>query len=128
MRLGIKGKQVLGVTTIVGVVVVVLSLIHLARLAQVKLDESKARAELLANAVFHRAYAVVGEGADPYVALHGDSGLRSILESSLYSNNVTFAAIVDARGLAVVHTDPAIEGRRLPASDDINALVSRSAF
>ena len=34
MRLGIKGKQVLGVTSIVGVVVVVLSLLHLARLAQ----------------------------------------------------------------------------------------------
>ena len=31
MRLGIKGKQVLGVTTIVGAVVVVLSLLHLAR-------------------------------------------------------------------------------------------------
>ena len=34
MRLGIKGKQVLGVTSIVGAVVVVLSVLHLARLAQ----------------------------------------------------------------------------------------------
>ena len=47
MRLGIKGKQVLGVTTIVGAVVVVLSLMHLADLARVSLDESRARAELL---------------------------------------------------------------------------------
>ncbi len=37
MRLGIKGKQVLGVTTIVGAMVVVLSLMHLAQLAQVNL-------------------------------------------------------------------------------------------
>src|SRR5439155_23231604 len=122
MRLGIKGKQVLGVTTIVGVVVVVLSVIHLARLAQVKLDESKARAELLANAVFHRAYAVVGERTDPYVALHSDAGLRSILESSLYSPSVTFAAIVDAQGVAVAHTDPALEGNHLPRADDVSAL------
>ncbi|HEY7170058.1 MAG TPA: ATP-binding protein [Vicinamibacterales bacterium] len=128
MRLGIKGKQVLGVTLIVGVVVVVLSVIHLARLAQVKLDESKARAELVANAVFHRAYAVVGERTDPYVALHSDSGLRSILESSLYSPNVTFAAIVDAQGVAVAHTDPALEGNHLPRADDITALAARSAF
>jgi len=128
MRLGIKGKQVLGVTTIVGVVVVVLSVIHLARLAQVKLDESKARAELLANAVFHRAYAVVGERIDPYVALHSDSGLRSILESSLYSPNVTFAAIVDAQGVAVAHTDPALEGNHLPRADDISALAARSSL
>ena len=34
MRLGIKAKQVLGVTSIVGVVVVALSLMHLAALAR----------------------------------------------------------------------------------------------
>jgi hypothetical protein len=51
MRLGIKGKQVLGVTSIVVVVVVVLSVLNLARLASVSLDESSARAELLANAL-----------------------------------------------------------------------------
>src|SRR5262245_61604193 len=92
MRLGIKGKQVLGVTSIVGVVVVVLSVLHLSQLARVGLDESRARAELLANAVFHRAREVVNVGADPYQALRRDPGLRSILESSLYSENVTFAA------------------------------------
>ena len=80
MHLGIKGKQVLGVTSIVGAVVVVLSLLHLARLARVSLEESRARAELVANAIFHRARAVVGEGTDPYTALRGDPGLRSILE------------------------------------------------
>ena len=53
MRLGIKGKQVLGVTLIVGAVVVVLSLLHLSRLAAVGLEESHARAELVANAVRH---------------------------------------------------------------------------
>ena len=98
MRLGIKGKQVLGVTSIVGAVVVVLSLMHLAQLARVSLDESRARAELLANAIFHRAREVVASTAPiRYEALRADPGLRSILESSLYSKNVTFAAIVDVQ-------------------------------
>src|SRR4029453_3326391 len=105
MRLGIKAKQVLGVTTIVGAIVVVLSVMHLASLAKGRLDESSARAELLSNAIFQRAHAVVSAGADPYVALREDSGLRSILESSLYSNNVTFAAIVDTHGLVIAHAD-----------------------
>ena len=130
MRLGIKGKQVLGVTSIVGVVVVVLSVLHLARLASVGLEESRARAELLANAIYQRARAVVSAGGDPYAALGRDPGLRSILESSAYSKNVTFAAIVDVRGIAVAHADPAREGGALPSvpdGDAIAALLGRSA-
>src|SRR3972149_2212400 len=118
MRLGIKGKQVLGVTSIVGAVVVLLSLLYLAGLARVSLEESRARAELVANAIFHRAREVVTADADPFPAsraLHADPGLRSILESSLYSKNVTFAAIVDVKGIAVAHADPAREGEVLPA-------------
>src|SRR6478672_675914 len=126
MRLGIKGKQVLGVTIIVGAVVIVLSLMHLARLARVSLDESRARAELLANAVYHRARELVTDATtDPYQALHADPGLRSILESSLYDNNVTFAAIVDAQGLAVVHADPSQEGHAVPVAADLGELVTR---
>lgn len=129
MRLGIKGKQVLGVTTIVGVVVVVLSLMHLARLAQVSLDESRARAELLANAVYHRARLVVGDTADDsFVRLRADEGLRSILEASLYDNNVTFAAIVDAQGRVVAHADPSQEGRAVPAAADLGELLTKSSF
>ena len=125
MRLGIKGKQVVGVTSIVGAVVVVLSLMSLARLAQVSLEESRSRAELLASAIFHRAREVVGAGADPYQAIRADPGLRSILESSLYSKAVTLAAIVDVNGVTVAHADPSFEGRTLPPGGDLSALVSR---
>src|SRR5579862_9080456 len=128
MRLGIKAKQVVGVTSIVGAVVVILSVVHLARLAQVGLAESEARAELLRDAIFHRAREVVGGGADPYKALAADPGLRSILESSLYSKNVTFAAIADVNGVAVAHADPTLEGRTLPQGGDLRALLSRSQF
>ena len=128
MRIGIKGKQVIGVTSIVGGVVVALSLVHLANLARIQLEESRARAELLANAVFHRAREVISAGADPYDALRGDPGLRSILESSLYSKNVTFAAIVDVDGLAVAHADPGLEGRAMPTEELLTAVLERSAL
>ncbi len=128
MRLGIKGKQVLGVTSIVGVVVVILSLVHLAQLASVGLEESRARAELLANAIFHRAREVVSEGDDPYHALRADPGLRAILESSLYSKNVISAAIVDVKGLAVAHADRSLEDQQQPPGDDLIALLARPAL
>jgi signal transduction histidine kinase len=124
MRLGIKAKQVLFVTAIVGAIVVVLSVMHLARLAEVSLDESRARAELVAHAIFHRAREVVAERPDPVAALRADSGLRSILESGLYSRSVTFAAIVDAQGTAVVHADEALEGKPLPRVANLATLLA----
>src|SRR5437764_5472585 len=128
MRLGIKGKQVLGVTSLVGAVVVMLSLLHLARLASVSLDESRARAELVANAVYHRAREVVASGNDPYDALRRDTGLRAILESSLYSKNVTFAAITDTEGRAVAHTEPSLEGQLLPLGAPPDKPRARAAL
>src|SRR5205823_4804279 len=126
MRLGIKGKQVLGVTSIVGAVIVGVSVLHLSRLAYISTEESRARAEFLANAIYHRARDLVEDGADPFKAVRTDPGLRSVLESSLYSKNVTFAAIVDEYGLAVAHADPLLEGQMLPDGGDLTLLVARS--
>jgi signal transduction histidine kinase len=128
MRLGIKGKQVLGVTSLVSVVVVVLSVQHLARLASVGLGESRARAELLANAIFHRAREVVRDDVDPYQALRADPGLRSVLESSLYSKNVISAAIVDAKGYSVADADPQREGQLVTAGADLDSLLAKPAL
>src|SRR2546423_7248470 len=128
MRLGIKGKQVLGVTSIVGAVVVALSLVSVSRLARVSVEESRARAELLSKAIYHRAREVVAVGSDPYGALRDDPGLRAILESSLFAKNVTFAAIVDTRDVAIAHADRSVEGQPLPPSGDLIELQDRFAL
>src|SRR5262245_48660726 len=128
MRLGIKGKQVLGVTSIVATVVVILSLVNLARLARVSFAESHARADLLAKAVVHRGNMMVVPDANPYETLARDTGLRSIIESSLYSRNVTYAAITDARGVVVLHSDPTREGSILPPGDPLDELLGRPAI
>ena len=128
MRLGIKGKQVLGVTSIVGAVVVVLSLIYVSRLARVSIQESRARAELMVNAIYQRARDVAATGTDPYEALRTDRGLRAILESSLYSKNVTYAAIVDTNDIAIAHADPTSEGQPLPPAGDFSEFDNRYAL
>ncbi len=125
MRLSIKAKQVAGVTSIVGLAVIVLSGLYLSSLARLTLEESRARAELLANAVYHRAREVVATSHEPYSALRDDSGLRSILESSVYSRNVTYAAVVDVNGVAIAHSDQKAVGEKMPAYPDLNALLQR---
>jgi signal transduction histidine kinase len=126
MRLSIKTKQVAGVSSIVGLAVVVLSGFYLASLARIRLEESRARGELLANAIYHRAREVVAKaGSDPSAALRNDAGLRSILESSAYSESVTYAAIVDTGSIAIAHSDTARIGQPLPPYGDLNALLDR---
>ncbi len=125
----IKTRQVLGVTLLVGLVVAVLSAVHLADVARLNLVETESRSVLLANAVFQRAREVVQGAADPYDALKGDPGLRSILESSIaYSRNVTYATLVDSRGLAVVHSFRALEGRQVAPQGELSEITRATMF
>jgi signal transduction histidine kinase/HAMP domain-containing protein len=128
MRIGIKAKQVAAVTSIVGLAVVGLSLLQIAALARISLQESRERGWLLRDAIFHRASQVVPQATNPYEALRDDPGLRSILESSYYSKGVTYAAIVDVSGVAIAHSDRAQVGRRLQPAADLNTLVNRNGL
>ncbi len=124
MRLSLRTKQVLGVTALVGVIVVALSVHGVAQVAHVRLEEGEARGKLLARAIYQRAFAVVPEAADPYEALREDGGLRAILEASIYSKDVTYAAIVNPGGTVIAHSDPEQIGRSLPDAAPIGQLTS----
>ena len=125
MRFTIQAKQIAGVTAIVGVAVVALSGVYVTRLAGVVLHESSARGQMLSNAIIHRSRLVVPGSPDPYAALRTDSGLRSILESSIYGENVTGAAIVDTTGTIVASSDTARVGLRLPERADLAAVLEQ---
>src|SRR5687768_12347820 len=125
MRLGIKGKQIAGVTAIVGVAVIVLSALYVTRLAEVVLQESHARGLLLSNVIFHRARQVVTSSPEPYAALRSDPGLRAMLESTIYGESVTGASILDAGGTVIASSDTARVGGRLNGGDDLGALLQQ---
>jgi signal transduction histidine kinase len=125
MRLGIKGKQIAGVTAIVGVAVAALSALYVTRLAEVVLQESYGRGLLLANAIYHRAREIVPSSAEPYAALRTDPGLRSILESTIYGESVTGASILDPDGTTVASSDATRVGLRSIGGDDLGALLAQ---
>jgi signal transduction histidine kinase len=128
MRLGIKGKQIAGVTAIVGVAVTALSGLYVTRLSAVVLHESHARGELLSSAIFHRAREVVTGSTDPYAALRDDPGMRSILEASIYGESVTGAHILDPNGMIVASSDRSRVGEKYPQRLDLAQLVERSGL
>lgn len=123
MRVGIRTKQIAGVTAIVGIAVVLLSALYVSRLSRVVLHESEARGRLLLNAILHRAREVVLVNPDPYAPLRQDPGLRAVLESSIYGEGVIYAAILDPRGVVVAASDSAMLGKVWPEHADLAALV-----
>ena len=123
MRLSLKTRQVAGVTSIVGLAVVLLGGLYVSGIGRVRLEESRARGQFLANAIYHRAREVAAANPDAYAALRSDPGLRSILESSVYSQNVTYAAIVDAKDVVIAHSDAERVGQHLPAQPDLDTLL-----
>ncbi len=128
MHLTIRVKQIAAVTAIVGLAVVGLSVLHVTRLAQVGLHESQARGELLANAIFHRVRQLVATSPDPYSALRTDPGLLALLQSSIYGESVTDAAISDPAGVIVADSDIARVGQHLPTRPDLAELIDASAL
>jgi signal transduction histidine kinase/PAS domain-containing protein len=127
--MSIKSRQVAGVTTLVVVIVSVLSSYHLVTLARLSLQESAARGEMLRQAIYQRARAVLLNAKDPYVALREDGGIRALLQSSLaYSPNVMYAAIVNREGIAVAHSFNDEEGKALSEKEDLSSVLDRSAI
>ena len=122
MRLSIRIKQIVGVTAIVGLAVVALSALYKSS-GQRGAQESLSRGQMLAKTIFHRAGGIVTGDVDPYVALREDPGLRSILESSIYGDNISFAAIVDTNGTVIVHNNRAQVGRTLAERADLGAVI-----
>jgi signal transduction histidine kinase/HAMP domain-containing protein len=133
--LSVRARQIAGVTSLVGLIVLILTLLQLNAVARISLDETGSRAEMLANSIYQSAFGAltVGPAAEdaaaagnPREALRHDVGIRSILESAIaYSDNVTYAAIVDDRGVAVVHSSPELEGTVMPAQEPFEALVGQ---
>lgn len=123
MRLSIKTKQVGGVTSIVGFALIISSGFFLSSLVRIRLEESESRAELLANAIYHRTRELVATGPDPAAALRDDAGLHSLLESSAYSTNVIYAAVVDVNGVAIAHSDATLVGQAIPPCGDLHSLL-----
>ena len=128
MRLSIKQKQVLGVTAMVAVIVAALSLLHLVNLAHALLEESRARAELLANAVYLQARDVVTDRETAYDVLRSSRSVQSALEAAIYSQDVADAVIVDPAGVVIASSDPVQVGATLPRRTPLNNVLAESGF
>jgi len=84
--MSIKQKQVLGVTSIVVLVVLVLSAMQLTTLTRTLLHQSRARAELIAMSIGHSATDMAVTEETAYQELRRDASVKTALETALYSD------------------------------------------
>lgn len=128
MRLSLKQKQVLGVTAMVALIVIALSLLHLMNLARVLLLESKARVELLANTVYHQARDVVTDPATAYDEVRASRSVLSALEAAIYSQDVIDAVIVDPTSVVIASSDPRQVGKTVSPRTPLNNIIAESGL
>jgi signal transduction histidine kinase len=128
VRFTIRVKQIVGVTAIVGLAVVALSILYAARLTDVVVRESYARGQLMAKTILHHAGVIVTADGDPWAQLRSDIGLRSIIEASAYSDNVTTATIVDTNGIIVIANLRSMVGQLSPQQDNLGMLDAATPF
>ena len=126
MRVGIRTKQVAGVTAIVGLALVVLGGWYLTSLTSVLLESSRSRAQLLSNLIYQRTFAVVDQTGDPFEQLRADAGLRTILEGQAYSENMVYASICDPGNRIVVDGFPDRVGLMLDWRPSLDDLIDKA--
>jgi PAS domain-containing protein len=124
MRLGIRAKQIAGITAVVAVTVVALSGLYMTKLAEAVLSENEKQAQLLGSQVFDRAREVATGAADPYEAIRRDRELLFLLRSTVYGDVLTESLIVDTNGTVVASDNPNRVGKPAPERPDLATLVA----
>jgi signal transduction histidine kinase len=119
------------VTALTFVIVLTATIIHLAQLSRVVVQEASRQADLVTKQIYAQASRALSRaaGRDPLDALKADRDLRSLLDASVgYSPDLLFALIADRSGQVILHTERDKEGTPLPDYPHLHELVALNPF
>jgi signal transduction histidine kinase len=124
MSLGLRARQAVALGVAVLLVVAGSTVAHLASVARIALRGAVEEGELLARQLYHQSSRVVAESpqADPLL-IQRDPGIRAMLEGIVgYSHTVVYAAIVDPADRILAHSNPKLDGERLPPQESLDQV------
>jgi diguanylate cyclase (GGDEF)-like protein len=127
MRLGLRSREAFPILLLTSVVVITATLIHLAQLTRVVVQDVTDQADLLARQIYAQSRRVLARArtGDPRATLRADPDLRSLLEASVgYSPHLLYVLIADRDGRAIVHSEREKEGARVPERPGLGQVVS----
>lgn len=139
MRLRLKTKLVIAISTMVVALVTILSYIYVSQLLRQRIQDAYDSADFMAHQILNGARQALDvdlsnatpEEMTPEAvqqaitdSLQSDPGLNSLLQSIVgYDPTIYDAAIVDTHGLALLHTDAAMQGKPVPTFDDLGTVL-----
>ena len=126
MAVSARLRELLGLTLLVLLVGAVATAAHLATIARVTLENAADEGRLLSRQLLHQAAHVLQTaGAAGPAGFQKDPSLRALLDGLVgYSRVVVYGAIVDGAGRALLHSDPNLQGRTLPARPLLDDVIT----
>jgi signal transduction histidine kinase len=126
VALGIRGREILGITCLVFVIVSIMTLVHLSTVTRLVVQDAAEKGHLQARQIFSGSTRALGRGdrARPGEALRRDRELRALLDSSIgYSPHLLYAMITDRSHTVLVHSERRREGQKAPPRPQIEDLT-----
>lgn len=126
MALGIRGKEVLGVTLLVLLIVSLMTVVHLSTTTRLVVQDAAEKGHLQARQIFSGSTRALARaaGSRPEEALRRDPELRALLDSSIgYSPHLLYAMITDRSDTILVHTQRSRQGQKAAARPQIQQLA-----
>jgi PAS domain S-box-containing protein len=129
LAVGFRGKQIATLTLVAATVALATSVVNLSGLARLSVDETRSRAELLAETLYHQASRVIRQhGRDGIEeALSQDPSLASYAEGVVgYSPTIMYVVITGATDIALVHSTPTARGEPVPPAPSLAAFAEEN--
>jgi PAS domain S-box-containing protein len=129
LAVGFRGKQIATLTLVAATVALATSVVNLSALARLSVDETRSRAELLAETLYHQASRVIRQhGRDGIEeALSQDPSLASYAEGVVgYSPTIMYVVITGATDIALVHSTPTAKGEPVPPAPSLAAFAEEN--
>jgi PAS domain S-box-containing protein len=127
VRLGVRTKEAIAITLLTFLVAATTSLVHMAQLSRVVVEEEARQADLIARQVSAQANRALASarGRDPRRILRQSPELRSLLDVTVgISPHLLDAMIVDRDGVVVAHSEPAKEAALAPRRLALGELLA----
>jgi PAS domain S-box-containing protein len=117
VRVGLRAKETIAITLLTFLVAATTSLVHLAQLGRVVVEEETRQADLIARQVSAQANRALAStpGRDPRRILRQSPELRGLLDATVgISSNLLDVMIADRDGVVVAHSERPKEGAMAP--------------